>query len=338
MRSDSLIDLVEAAYATDLDVQQWQEQLTGMMAERWGAGVYSFRYDARDASTFSASGHYGVGVSDELVAGARDFHQVLPADAVNAIFGGGAVVTSLNAVLSTDFSVVRMSEEYGLSYEWPETKFDQLGLRTLDANGQGVTFAMPFDGPFPLSAREQAQWTQVGVHIASAYRMRSTLSAGAEAIGEAVLDSDGRCHHAEGEARASDSREVLRAAARSVIRARGKQQRQDIDESLAIWQGLVSGRWSLVDRFDADGKHFLIAHRNAPAARDPRAFSKREAEVASYLGMGHSNKLIAYTLGLKTSTIASHIASIQRKLGVGTRVDAVRVLAATREADEPDDG
>ena len=110
--------------------------------------------------------------------------------------------------------------------------------------------------------------------------------------------------------------------------ARSSLRRRNVEGAIEIWRGLVAGRWSLVDRFDSDGKHYLVAHRNPPDVRDRRALTRREAEVAGYLGMGYSNKLIGYALGLGTSVVADHIASIRKKLQARSRVELVRLLAA----------
>jgi len=52
------------------------------------------------------------------------------------------------------------------------------------------------------------------------------------------------------------------------------------------WRGLVDGRWSLVDRFDSDGKRFVVAVKNDPEARDPRGLSRREQQVSELVGLG----------------------------------------------------
>jgi DNA-binding NarL/FixJ family response regulator len=45
--------------------------------------------------------------------------------------------------------------------------------------------------------------------------------------------------------------------------------------------------------------------------------------------MGQSNKVIAYSLGLGSSTVATHLARAMRKLGVRNRVELVQCLSAT---------
>lgn len=136
----------------------------------------------------------------------------------------------------------------------------------------------------------------------------------------------GRVEHAEGEGAGRTAREVLRSAVVRVERARTRGGKPGSD-SVSAWNALVEGRWSLVDRFDHDGKRYILARRNEPGAHDLRALSARECAVAQLAAVGKANKLIAYELGLSESTVATHLASAIRKLGVRTRVELIELVA-----------
>jgi DNA-binding CsgD family transcriptional regulator len=88
---------------------------------------------------------------------------------------------------------------------------------------------------------------------------------------------------------------------------------------------------SLIDAIQPDrisgpyGKRFLLAHRNDPATPDLRGLSPRERQVLAYFAFGHSDKAIAYELGLAPSTIATHLAHARAKLGPMLRT-ALRTL------------
>jgi DNA-binding CsgD family transcriptional regulator len=84
-----------------------------------------------------------------------------------------------------------------------------------------------------------------------------------------------------------------------------------------------------VDHFDSDGRRFVIAHRNDPTPPDTRGLTLRERQSLAYAAIGHSNKQIAYELGLAASTVSGHLAQARAKLHL-------RSLAALREA--PDEG
>jgi DNA-binding NarL/FixJ family response regulator len=127
------------------------------------------------------------------------------------------------------------------------------------------------------------------------------LSEGADA----VLSPSGSVTHAEVVAQSVSARESLRHAAEAIDRARSKA-RSNEDEALDLWQGLVAGRWSLFDRFDTDGRRFLIARKNDPDVKDPRALTMRQRQVLSYAAMGHPLKLIAYSLGISPSSVSTN--------------------------------
>jgi hypothetical protein len=65
------------------------------------------------------------------------------------------------------------------------------------------------------------------------------------------------------------ARELPRAqrAAKAIDRARSRA-RSNEDEALELWQGLVAGRWSLVEQFDSDGRRFLVARKNDPVVAE----------------------------------------------------------------------
>jgi DNA-binding CsgD family transcriptional regulator len=97
---------------------------------------------------------------------------------------------------------------------------------------------------------------------------------------------------------------------------RARSQKPTADEAVALWEGLVAGRWSVVEHFERDGKRYYLAHRNDPELAPDRALSAREQQVFAYAELGYSNKLIAYSLGLAISTISTLLTSARSKLGL----------------------
>jgi DNA-binding NarL/FixJ family response regulator len=144
---------------------------------------------------------------------------------------------------------------------------------------------------------------------------------------EAVLTPTGQCLEARRNATSRTAREELREMARAVDRARGKLRRSDPDEALALWRGLVSGRWSLVDHFDSDGRRFVVALRNDPTVTDPRALTLRERQVAYFASLGYTNKLIAYALGVSSASVSLHLKEAAHKLRVTSRTDLAAFFA-----------
>jgi DNA-binding NarL/FixJ family response regulator len=176
------------------------------------------------------------------------------------------------------------------------------------------------------------RWTRLVAHVASGERLRrSTSRDAAIARAEAVLAADGSVLSATGPAVVQRAR--IRDEARSIDRSRGRLRRRDPDAALDAWQALVAGRWSLVDHFDSDGKRFVLALPNEPGTSDPRGLAFEERALLGYVTLGHSNKRIAYELGLPEGTVARRVANIARKLGVRSRVGIIDRYVALRDAD-----
>lgn len=86
-------------------------------------------------------------------------------------------------------------------------------------------------------------------------------------------------------------------------------------------------QWSV---FDAALERFAGALRGRVTPRRARApdlaagnLSERETEILRLVSQGQSNKEIASLLQISTSTVANHLKSAYRKLGVSDRTEAV---------------
>lgn len=72
----------------------------------------------------------------------------------------------------------------------------------------------------------------------------------------------------------------------------------------------------------------VSAEVEEPAADDQARLarlSRSETEVLRLMAEGKANKIIAFELGIKESTVKSHVTSLLRKLGVHSRTQAVLV-------------
>ena len=94
---------------------------------------------------------------------------------------------------------------------------------------------------------------------------------------------------------------------------------------MAAWQPLVAARWSLVDAYEQSGVRYVTARENKPVQTGIHTLSSREQQVTSLAALGHSNKLIAYELGIAPSTVAMHLSTAGAKLGAKSRVELIRV-------------
>ena len=193
---------------------------------------------------------------------------------------------------------------------------DGIRIGITDPAGFGVGIGAPLAKITTLRAREMRILERVAAHAHTALRARRRRAV----ADDAVLSAHGKVLHAEGEARTSAAREALRDAAVAIDRARGGLRRTDPEAALEAWRAMVKGRWTLVDRFESDGRRFLVARPNTPGATARQGLSRMETLCALYAAMGHSGKLIAYELGIAESTVSTHLKSAMRKLGVRSRL------------------
>ncbi len=165
-----------------------------------------------------------------------------------------------------------------------------------------------------LSPRLSRRLLLVAVHAAAARRRWTTRTPT-----EAWLSPTGKVHEATGAAR--DHLGALSLRARAIESARTRKGRSDVDSALSLWQGLIAGRWSLIERFDHDGRRYLVAKRNAPELGDMLRLSESETRVLKLCSLGHSQKYVAYTLGLSAAMVSTHLSAAMLKLGVRTRAE-----------------
>lgn len=174
-------------------------------------------------------------------------------------------------------------------------------------------------------------WSMAAVHLAAAFRLRRHFDEVVALVPDgAVLTPTGDVVDADGAARSPAARTRFRRAIRELDRARAQSSHE---EALAAWRGLVDGTWSILDRHDHDGRRFIVAVPNPIGARDPRALTAREAEVASLVAEGYSDKWIAYAMGLPRTTVSTHLHDALRKLGLPSRVALARAFAGSRDTD-----
>jgi DNA-binding CsgD family transcriptional regulator len=206
---------------------------------------------------------------------------------------------------------------------------DYLALRTIEPGGRGIVVTAGQTAMRSIDRRTRRLWARVSTHLAAARRLRAALAESAESAAReaAVLTPSGRLEHAEGDAKAHPCRQALQRAVLHQEKARGRQRREDPHAATEAWRALVTGRWSLVDRFDRDGRRYLVARPNEIHVPDPRALSTRERAVAQLAALGKPNKLIGYELGIAPSTVANHLAAAARKLGARSRSELVTLVA-----------
>lgn len=95
------------------------------------------------------------------------------------------------------------------------------------------------------------------------------------------------------------------------------------------WRDLVSGRLRVVERFDRDGRRFVVARRGSSAKVRGIQLTEREIEVVQRRVRGAPLKDIAAALGVSISTVAKSLKRALGKLGLETQAELIAVLGAS---------
>lgn len=317
MRSRDPIALVEAAYSGEA-VTPWLTTLAAR-ASAWGVGggvvcaaIGLRRERGRVTSSVSA------GASGEVSEAIARVSDELPSRLVARVFAPTEFVGNAHWRLRRVWRAANLPAMWALI--GGDGRRDAVMLSFPAAADQRPSY----DPPFPLAVSRTLG--RVAAHLGAALRLRTDAG-----LTDAVLSPGGRLLHAESEARERGARRALIDAVLASERARGRLRRTDPDEAVKTWSALVAGQWSIIDSVERDGKRLLLARRNPPTGRDLLQLTPAQSEVAWLVALGHSNKFVAYELGVPVSTVVSRLRSACRKLGVANRGQLIRRLGAAAE-------
>jgi len=334
---DDLIDLVQHAYDVRTPERHWFETLAETVWRFFpqAIGVHSFAINFQNPAARKLTASYAAGdpviatIGETVVAG------VPPDPELDRRHWGNPPVATMAEMLRPERGLGPTRVPFD-AHAAPAGIVDTVNVSQVFAPSEALSFVVVAKQPLcPPTTLLRDSLARAMAHAASAHRLRlqladrnTELGAGAD---EAVLNADGLVEHADGLARSGRARKWLQDAAVSRESAlRGRGQRLD---ALEAWRALVMGKWSLVDRFDRDGRRYLVAVPNEMATPDPRALSVRERQALALHAFGYSGKLIAYQLGLAPSTVSQILRRARRKLGLRSLND-VFALFESRAADK----
>lgn len=318
------ISLLEVAYELDGDENSWLKRLLSRSAPLLERGLWpsamTYRHtpDRVDIDRFETMG------PRRLLQWVRKSTEEHPL-AVDLMYRGETAVATLSEAVFP-----RVPERrHAVRWMTLGVLSDILGIKAHTGEGSGLLLFSGFPRWTRTTADERRHWSMVASHLGAGLRLRRSV--GRVAIEsenvEAVFDPSGSARHLRGEACVPELRVRLREAVRTIERLRGGGERDRPEKVLPLWQGLVEGRWSLIDRFDSDGRRFVLAVRNEAGRDDPRGLTARERQVAEYTGLGYSVKAIAYTLGLSSAAVSNCTARVLCKLGLASRVELAAFFA-----------
>lgn len=329
------ITILEAAYSLAGDEQEWLRRLaeTALPSLGRGRGLVAYTYDATRLERLPIRAMVLCDVDERMVQATSKVGLSESENPYLVPILRNTFVDTLRqspaALLRLGLNKQRVAEyERGLQgffREWGLV--DQFWVNAQDPTYFGVCFTASSSRRVRWQPRERDQWQCIAAHVVTGFRIRRQLAlqSGAapaeteDRAPEAILRPDGRLEHAEPPAQGDAARAALHHAVRAMDQARGPLRREDPDRAVALWRALVAGRWSLLDHFDSDGRRFIIAHRNDAKIPDKRGLTAREQQVLAHASIGHSNKVIAYELGLSVSTVGTHLARARAKLKLPSR-------------------
>jgi hypothetical protein len=315
--------VVEAAYALADDDQAWLSQLADTARDQLdqGSGLLAITYDATAPDWVELTGMAVSGLDPALASSFFTLDKMPESEtrATVRAFRNRQVGTLRQSLRGLPQS----SQYYGPVLARANLR-DVLFVNATDPSQTGCLLGVPARLRERWAPRTAQRWRRIAAHVAAGMRIRRQLRQSPTPLlqtegpsVEAILSPSGALQHALDPAKGPAARAVLRKAAMAFDRARGPLRRNNPDEAVAIWQGLVDGRWSLLDHFDSDGRRYIVAHRNDPNLPDLRGLTAREGQVLAYAMLGRSNKDIAYELGIATPTVGVHLSRARRKLGGG---------------------
>ena len=317
------IGLVEAAYALDRDLATWSDGVLAacgtLLGSEKGLVACHFRRTETDFEIESIHTRPRFG-ADAAVRGILGTEGARVAS--DLVFRRGPEFASLSEQVPdrADCVAATFQKMSGGRFS------DGCGGIAHSGDGRALAIGVPLRERRPSNLATRQRWARVAGHLGAGLRLLHALDPSDSE--EAILDPSGHVCHARGVARMSSAREVLREAVRRIDAARTRAGRSDADTALASWEGLVGGRWSLLDRFESDGRRYWVARRNDPEVPDPRGLSRGEAQVAEFLATGHSEKQIAYALGISASAVSRRLQCALRKLGLRSRAELSSLFAA----------
>jgi DNA-binding CsgD family transcriptional regulator len=312
-RNAELLEIVEAIYRDGKDDEAWLQGI--LEAARpvldVGLGMVGIPFEAKPE---------GLHVPwTKVVGGSKALRARLITDVLATTRSDEGVSRAYRQVACGTGSEAGMTEKAGWKVLANRGVNDFLAVSGVDTTGRGLMIGALLPRRSKVEPKKRARLSRVAAHLGVGQRYRTLAKIHARA--EAIFDANAKLVHAEGDATTREARAALTRAVVSLDRARGKQRRIDPDGALEAWKGLVDARWSLVDQFENDGKRFIVARENEPISPPLAALSKRERQIAGYLAIGHTSKLIAYELGISDSTVRVLIHRAMRRLNVKTQRD-----------------
>jgi len=314
-------------YRTDLDGAAWLLSVMNALQpllDPQRRGIHGGFYECPDPFSFTPEPLVTLGFTDSLRAVFDEGMRTLSPAFIAGTFLAPGLVSGANSEGWNDIGAVRSGRLRAQGF------VDVLNVVAAEPDGGGCAISSFRAEPARLRGPEGHLIRGLFRHFTVAHRLQRRLRHAPilTDAADAVLDPGGRVHHAKGAAATREMVAALRSAAGNAEAARAKRRRSDPHAVLDAWDGLIAGRWTLVDHFQRDGRRYVLALENGAPTSGLRALSPREREVLGRALGGSDNKVIAYDLGIAHATVKVLMARAASKLGVRTRRELLAKFAA----------
>lgn len=320
--ASSILRVLRAIYDVEQERERWLANVMQalMSSDDRGAGVGGVLYDASRADRLPIEAIHGVGLSDGWQEAGLAIHQ----DAVMIPLIGAAYRSRLCATLADLYRVAHVKSRISGSYALHRVG-GQIMINGFDCSGKGCVLYLFSERPVSLTPLQRDIFARLATHLATGYRLQRQLASpvreSSSRVG-VVLTPTGLLDHVDTDGHSRDAIATLQEAVRFRERAM-RVASVDPYRSLRQSRGLVDAHWTLVDSYEYSGKRYIVARENAPKPKGMASLSVRERQVVALAGLGRTNKMIAYELGLAHSTVRVLMARAAAKLGTTTRRDLV---------------
>jgi DNA-binding NarL/FixJ family response regulator len=305
-----LIAVVEAAYRIDLADDVWIEQVARAASPLLDEGLGVAGYLVRLAD--------GGGVLDTPVLVGRgdpwagrwrslwwDRHMArIPKSFIVQLssFGSPAYASESCGALARKVPVARLATRLP-PLPLPTGVREGLVVTGFDASGVGAAlFAFrQSQASAPVAGSARVVLSRLSGHLAAAMRLRALPGQQREQARDA-----------------GPGGAELRAAIRRIDRARLRRNRAS-EEALDLWPALQPGGYSVL----ADGAGRWTALANPPTAPPLEHLTPRQRQAVALLGLGRSNKAIAYEMGIAPSTVSTLLSAAARRLSARNTAELI---------------
>jgi DNA-binding CsgD family transcriptional regulator len=326
MAEPDALRVVEAGYRWVEDDREWLGGIAeAAHAFAVGAGVAAYTLDLTDGPEIPS--FVGVNVASDLEKRVREFTRVFDLETARLVYAPtefvGNALYRLRRLARVRKKTVEKLTKGKTVPSWALIGGDPRSTSVV------VLFPAASAAVDPDQAFPRARMLGLAAaHLGAATRLRGlAMPSSIDGDGtESILSPSGRVLHAVGDAQDKRNRESLVEAVVRRERARGRLRRTAPEEAAELWSVLVSGRWSIIDFVDRDGKRLLLARKNPVHGPDVLALDDEERDVVWLATLGHSRKYIAYELGLATATVTKRLGSALKKLRIGNRRELLRKL------------